>query len=142
MPIVEPEILTDGSHDIEKSALITEKVLAATYKALNEHGVLLEGSLLKVSAGKTLSWQGDDIRQGKVTNDGRPLLYEHCSSMPYHVRIHFTSSLYFVVYMQWPMTYSPIFSLRFGVTVRLAEGRWCKEQKCLGYVHTDKQTVS
>ena len=47
VPIVEPEILTDGSHTIEKCAEVTEKVLAATYKALNEQGVLLEGSLLK-----------------------------------------------------------------------------------------------
>ncbi|BAF07044.2 fructose-bisphosphate aldolase 3, cytoplasmic [Oryza sativa Japonica Group] len=47
VPIVEPEILVDGSHDIERCAYVTEKVLAACYKALNEHHVLLEGSLLK-----------------------------------------------------------------------------------------------
>lgn len=47
VPIVEPEILTDGSHSIEKCAEVSERVLAATYKALNEHKVLLEGSLLK-----------------------------------------------------------------------------------------------
>eukprot|EP00245_Coleochaete_scutata_P007476 TRINITY_DN22896_c0_g1_i1.p1 TRINITY_DN22896_c0_g1~~TRINITY_DN22896_c0_g1_i1.p1 ORF type:complete len:356 (-),score=106.66 TRINITY_DN22896_c0_g1_i1:655-1722(-) len=47
VPIVEPEILVDGPHDIKKSAEVTERVLAATYKALNEHHVLLEGTLLK-----------------------------------------------------------------------------------------------
>ena len=47
MPIVEPEILTDGDHDIKKCAAATEKVLAAVYKALNDHHVLLEGTLLK-----------------------------------------------------------------------------------------------
>ncbi|XP_031481524.1 fructose-bisphosphate aldolase, cytoplasmic isozyme 1-like [Nymphaea colorata] len=47
VPIVEPEILTDGSHDIQKCAAVTERVLAAVYKALNDHHVLLEGSLLK-----------------------------------------------------------------------------------------------
>ncbi|KAJ1703483.1 hypothetical protein LUZ63_003262 [Rhynchospora breviuscula] len=47
VPIVEPEILTDGSHDIAKCAAVTEKVLAAVYKALNDHHVLLEGTLLK-----------------------------------------------------------------------------------------------
>ncbi|CAI5466507.1 unnamed protein product [Closterium sp. Yama58-4] len=47
VPIVEPEILTDGSHTIEKCAEVTERVLAATYKALSEQKVLLEGSLLK-----------------------------------------------------------------------------------------------
>ncbi|XP_042010025.1 fructose-bisphosphate aldolase 5, cytosolic-like [Salvia splendens] len=47
VPIVEPEILTDGSHDIDKCAAATETVLAAVYKALNDHHVLLEGTLLK-----------------------------------------------------------------------------------------------
>jgi len=47
VPIVEPEILTDGAHDIKKCAAVTEIVLAAVYKALNDHHVLLEGSLLK-----------------------------------------------------------------------------------------------
>jgi fructose-bisphosphate aldolase class I len=44
---VEPEILVDGSHDINKCAEVTERVLAACYKALNDHHVLLEGTLLK-----------------------------------------------------------------------------------------------
>lgn len=47
VPIVEPEILVDGSHDIGKCADATERVLSAVYKALNDHHVLLEGSLLK-----------------------------------------------------------------------------------------------
>lgn len=47
VPIVEPEVLTDGSHDIKKCAAVTETVLAAVYKALNDHHVLLEGTLLK-----------------------------------------------------------------------------------------------
>ena len=32
VPIVEPEILTDGSHSIEVCAAATERVLAAVYK--------------------------------------------------------------------------------------------------------------
>ncbi|CAN6875201.1 unnamed protein product [Brassica oleracea] len=47
VPIVEPEILVDGSHDIEKCAYVTERVLAACYKALNDHHAILEGTLLK-----------------------------------------------------------------------------------------------
>ena len=47
VPIVEPEILNDGAHSIERCALETERVLAAVFKALNEHHVLLEGCLLK-----------------------------------------------------------------------------------------------
>jgi hypothetical protein len=44
---VEPEILSDGSHSIEVCAAATERVLAACYKALSDHHVLLEGTLLK-----------------------------------------------------------------------------------------------
>jgi len=47
VPIVEPEILTDGAHDIETSAAVTERVLAAVFKALADQDVLLEGCLLK-----------------------------------------------------------------------------------------------
>lgn len=47
VPIVEPEILVDGTHSIDKCAEVTERVLAACYKALNDHHVLLEGTLLK-----------------------------------------------------------------------------------------------
>mmetsp|Transcript_68885 Transcript_68885/g.190692 ORF Transcript_68885/g.190692 Transcript_68885/m.190692 type:complete len:358 (-) Transcript_68885:271-1344(-) len=47
VPIVEPEILMDGTHSIERSAEVTERVLAAQYKALSDHHVLLEGTLLK-----------------------------------------------------------------------------------------------
>ncbi|XP_031103919.1 fructose-bisphosphate aldolase 6, cytosolic-like [Ipomoea triloba] len=47
VPIVEPEILVDGPHDIDRCADVSERVLAACYKALNDHHVLLEGTLLK-----------------------------------------------------------------------------------------------
>jgi len=47
VPIVEPEVLMDGDHTIERCAEVCEKVLAAVVKALNDHNVLLEGCLLK-----------------------------------------------------------------------------------------------
>ncbi|CDI83988.1 fructose-1,6-bisphosphate aldolase, putative [Eimeria acervulina] len=47
VPIVEPEILTDGAHDITTCARVTEKVLAAVFKQLSDQGVMLEGALLK-----------------------------------------------------------------------------------------------
>ncbi|KAJ3119476.1 Fructose-bisphosphate aldolase 3, chloroplastic, partial [Irineochytrium annulatum] len=47
VPIVEPEILMDGSHNLETAVRATEDVLAACYKALNLHRVYLEGTLLK-----------------------------------------------------------------------------------------------
>ncbi|CAH0549458.1 unnamed protein product [Brassicogethes aeneus] len=47
VPIVEPEILPDGEHDLEKCQKVTETVLAFVYKALADHNVFLEGTLLK-----------------------------------------------------------------------------------------------
>jgi fructose-bisphosphate aldolase class I len=56
VPIVEPEVLMDGTHSIERAAAVTEHVLALQYKALHDNHVLLEGTLLKpnmVRAGET-----------------------------------------------------------------------------------------
>jgi len=47
VPIVEPETLPDGDHDLARCQKITETVLAYTYKALADHHVFLEGTLLK-----------------------------------------------------------------------------------------------
>jgi len=47
VPIVEPEILMDGEHSLATNQKMTEKTLAACYKALSDQNVLLEGSLLK-----------------------------------------------------------------------------------------------
>merc|ERR1719469_425387 len=49
VPIVEPEILIDGVHDIETTAKVQERVISITYQKLKECGVLLEGTLLKPS---------------------------------------------------------------------------------------------
>ena len=49
VPIVEPEILIDGDHDIKTTAKIQEHVITTTYKYLEENGVMLEGTLLKPS---------------------------------------------------------------------------------------------
>jgi len=46
-PIVEPEIVPNGNHDINYCAKMTEKVLTAQYAALALHNVYLEGTVLK-----------------------------------------------------------------------------------------------
>ncbi|BDV37172.1 fructose-bisphosphate aldolase [Methylocystis bryophila] len=54
-PIVEPEVLMDGDHDIERCAEVTEFVLNRVFAALYEARVFLEGMALKpnmVVAGK------------------------------------------------------------------------------------------
>src|SRR6201982_3643500 len=55
VPIVEPEVLMDGQHSIERCEEVTASVLHAVFHALLEQGVALEGMLLKpnmVIAGK------------------------------------------------------------------------------------------
>jgi fructose-bisphosphate aldolase class I len=47
VPIVEPEVLMDGSHPIERCEEVTGMVLHAVFQALLEQGVSLEAMLLK-----------------------------------------------------------------------------------------------
>jgi len=47
VPIVEPEVLMDGPHDIHRAFEVTEAVLNAVYDRLYEHRIELEGSILK-----------------------------------------------------------------------------------------------
>ncbi|KAJ9596255.1 hypothetical protein L9F63_027121 [Diploptera punctata] len=72
VPIVEPEVLPDGEHDLERAQKVTETVLAAVYKALNDHHVYLEGTLLKpnmVTAGQSCptKYTAQDIARATVT---------------------------------------------------------------------------
>ncbi len=46
-PIVEPEVLMDGDHNISRCEEATGAALAAVFSALREYGVSLEGMLLK-----------------------------------------------------------------------------------------------
>jgi fructose-bisphosphate aldolase, class I len=47
VPIVEPEVLMDGAHGIERCEAVTAQVLEAVFAELDAHRVLLEGILLK-----------------------------------------------------------------------------------------------
>jgi fructose-bisphosphate aldolase class I len=47
VPIVEPEVLMDGAHTIERCEEVTERVLQAVFNALFDQHVSLEGMLLK-----------------------------------------------------------------------------------------------
>ncbi|XP_077995336.1 fructose-bisphosphate aldolase C-like [Glandiceps talaboti] len=72
VPIVEPEILPDGEHDLRRCQYETEKVLAAVYKALSDHHIFLEGTLLKpnmVTQGHscTTKYSPQDIAYATVT---------------------------------------------------------------------------
>jgi fructose-bisphosphate aldolase, class I len=47
VPIVEPEVLMDGDHDIDRCAVITEWVLKTVFEQLYYQSVALEGMVLK-----------------------------------------------------------------------------------------------
>jgi fructose-bisphosphate aldolase class I len=47
VPIVEPEVLMDGAHTIERYFEVTQETLESVFHALYEHRILLEGMLLK-----------------------------------------------------------------------------------------------
>ena len=47
VPIVEPEVLMDGTHTIERQFEVTERTLRSVFQALAVHRVVLEAMLLK-----------------------------------------------------------------------------------------------
>lgn len=60
VPIVEPEVLMDGSHTIDESFDITSRTLNMVFNQLDEHNVRLEGIVLKpnmVLSGYDCSYQ-------------------------------------------------------------------------------------
>ena len=49
VPVVEPEVLLDGNHSVERCEEVTEATLRATYAALAAHNVSVEHTILKAS---------------------------------------------------------------------------------------------
>jgi fructose-bisphosphate aldolase class I len=47
VPIVEPEVLMEGDHDLARCEAVTSLTLQRVYSALLDHQVCLEGTLLK-----------------------------------------------------------------------------------------------
>ena len=71
VPMVEPEILMDGDHDIEVCYDVTEATLRSLFGSLYEQNVMLEGTILKASmviSGKSCPEQAsvDDVAEATV----------------------------------------------------------------------------
>ena len=71
MPIVEPEVLMDGAHTIERCEQVTTDTLHALFAALYEQRVVLEGTLLKpnmVLSGKDCAVQAsvDEVAEATI----------------------------------------------------------------------------
>jgi fructose-bisphosphate aldolase class I len=77
VPIVEPEVLQDGTHTIEQSARATGRVLQAVYTELHDQRIDLRGTLLKpnmVLSGYEASDRADADAVAEATLD---LFYRH-----------------------------------------------------------------
>ncbi|RJQ33912.1 fructose-bisphosphate aldolase class I [Candidatus Parcubacteria bacterium] len=71
VPMVEPEVLIDGDHSIERCNEVTEQTLEETFEELKEAGVAPEGTILKTSmviAGKKAAKQSsvDEVAEATV----------------------------------------------------------------------------
>ena len=71
VPMIEPEVLLDGSHTIERCEEVTEATLRATYAALAAHNVSIEHVILKTSmvvSGKSCARQAgvDEVAERTV----------------------------------------------------------------------------
>ncbi len=70
VPMVEPEVLMDGDHDIDTCYEITEVVLRSLFGALYEQNISLEGTILKASmvvSGKECSEQASVDEVAEMT---------------------------------------------------------------------------
>lgn len=70
VPIVEPEVLMDGDHDIERCEAVTELTLHRVFAELQDHRVALEGMLLKpnmVLSGKACPRQASVAEVAEAT---------------------------------------------------------------------------
>jgi fructose-bisphosphate aldolase class I len=70
VPIVEPEVLMDGDHDIDRCAEVTEAVQHAVFHALHRHRVVLELMILKPN----MVLPGTDCRRAEPDEVGEATL--------------------------------------------------------------------
>ncbi len=71
VPIVEPEVLIDGDHDIETCDAVARRTIRSLYRALAEQDVFIEGTILKPSmvvSGKNCSRQAgvDEVAERTI----------------------------------------------------------------------------
>ena len=70
VPIVEPEVLMDGAHGIERCEVVTSAVLETVFAELDAHRVVFEGMLLKpnmIIPGKKCSQQANALEVAEAT---------------------------------------------------------------------------
>ena len=66
VPMVEPEVIMDGSHDLDTCYEVTEVTLRSLFASLYEHSVMLEGTILKASMVVPGTTSGEDVGYDEV----------------------------------------------------------------------------
>ncbi len=66
MPIIEPDLSRAGRHGLSAAQSAWERAVSAVYTALWEHGVLLEGTVLKCSMVTQGAQSGVDVTPEQV----------------------------------------------------------------------------
>jgi fructose-bisphosphate aldolase class I len=82
VPMIEPEVLYDGTHTIERSAQVIEQTLKATFAQMLAYRVSLPGLILKTS----MALPGKDSgKEMKAPDVGRETVYALKASVPKEV---------------------------------------------------------
>jgi fructose-bisphosphate aldolase, class I len=95
VPMVEPEVLMDGEHDIDVSYDVTEATLRSLYDELYTQNVLLEGTILKASM----------VISGK-DNDDRASREEVAEMTLRCLKSTVPSTVPGIVFHPWPISFS------------------------------------
>lgn len=79
VPIIEPEVLRDGAHDLKKCAEVTAQTLKAVFERIRAHKVALSGLLLKANMATA---GGDNPNQATADEVGKATVDALLESVP------------------------------------------------------------
>jgi fructose-bisphosphate aldolase class I len=66
VPIIEPEIVMDGSHDYNTTYTVSKQVISHVYYKMSEHHVHIPGTLLKISTVRPGVDNNDDVSNADI----------------------------------------------------------------------------
>ncbi len=118
VPIVEPEVLMDGTHDIKTCRNVTEKTLNVVYEQLGQQGVVPSGTVLKpnmVVSGKDCPEQAgvDEVAeqtveclQATVPSEVAGIAFLSGGQTDEKATLHLNRMNQLDVDLPWPLTFS------------------------------------
>lgn len=118
VPIVEPEVLMDGTHDIATCRAVTEKTLNVVYEQLSQQGVMPSGTVLKpnmVISGQDCPEQADvgevaeqtvNCLQATVPSEVAGIAFLSGGQTDEKATLHLNRMNQLDVDLPWPLTFS------------------------------------